>query len=99
MSARLQRFYGGDPAGWLMRVPYGIVRAYLRMMKRLLAEESQRASERVFIGTHRSAEGDDFKEIQRSWQEDAQRAKRDRLSPEMMSGMGIRYTVVELADG
>src|SRR5690606_22209279 len=36
---RLQRFYGGTPRQWLEDTPVALVRAHLRMMRRIEAEE------------------------------------------------------------
>lgn len=50
-AIRCQRFFGGDPAGWLTIVPVRLVRAYLHMLPRLAAEETLDASTAVGLGT------------------------------------------------
>jgi hypothetical protein len=48
--ARLQQFYGGDPAGWL-RLPVALVRSYLANLPKLQAEQLLLATQVTMIGT------------------------------------------------
>lgn len=50
MACRLARFYGGDPWRWLTEVPLGVVKAGMRWMTRLHAEESLRQTSEHFAG-------------------------------------------------
>lgn len=45
----MQRFYGGDPAGWL-DMPMGMLEAYSRMLPRIEAQESLRAIDNTAAG-------------------------------------------------
>lgn len=48
---RLQRFYGGHPGWWLAEAPIALVRAFIRMLPRLDAEEQIAASSVHALGS------------------------------------------------
>jgi len=60
MIARLQLFYGGSPQDWV-KIPLCLVRAYIKMIPRLRAEQALNNISEVMLGSgtmeHRAAQG------------------------------------------
>jgi hypothetical protein len=96
------RFYpGSDPMMWLTRTPVVVIGSCLAMIPVLMAEESMRTAECVGVGTGSFKRGI-IGDLIRQWQRLAKRATSQRKAatapaPEMLSTLGIGYTLVEKA--
>lgn len=99
MIARLTRFYGGDPWRWLAELPMGIVRACMRMLPRLQAEEAIEAAERVGVGSGAYSEADQ-NAIMSRWRAAQQPAGQPgvaRATPQLLARTGIGFRRVPRA--
>lgn len=92
--ARLQRFYGGEPAAWL-DLPGWLLRAFGELLPVLRAEEALEAVSVLAVGTG-AARRQDAQAAIRRWHREASRAgggEDVRTSPEgarnLMAAMGI----------
>lgn len=100
MSARLSRFFAGThPMQWLTEFPLGIVRACIRMLPRLRAEEAYAG---FAINTGKlSDEG--LKEFTQRWDaalRSAGEQPRPRANPQALAALGIGYRrVTKATDG
>jgi len=91
--ARLQAYYGGDPMTWL-RVPTGILHAYVAMLPRLKNEDRMSDAEVIAVGTG-TMDKNDRKRVLREWSDAAQGDTRETTKPTaeervmMMEAVGI----------
>lgn len=88
---QLTRFYGISPQVWWTEIPIGTIRAYLAMLPRLDAQESQLAVTRAALGTG-SIKPEDARPIMRAWDELAnqgQRQKPVKATLDMLPALGI----------
>lgn len=97
MIARLTRFYGGDPWRWLAELPLGVVRAMVKAIPKLQAEEALSAVQQVACGTGSFANKRDERAVLDTWTRHAgiQRPAPVKASPEMLAAAGIGVTLVE----
>jgi hypothetical protein len=89
--ARLSRFYGGTPDYWRDEARERDVVRYLRMIPVLTAEESLLSASRIALGSGTMKRGD-ARALQRAWERQTGRAKRDRrrvADPSAMGALGI----------
>ncbi len=90
-------FYPGlAPMTWMTDVPRGFVRACLRMIPRLLAEQALQRTSEISVGT--GSAGDSGKAVSDHWIRTAQAGRptpAPRVPMPKMAAMGIGVDLVE----
>lgn len=94
MITSLQATYGGDPGAWL-RMPTGVLRAFITALPARRAEAALLDSQVVAVGTG-SLEKRDRKAVIRGWEQDARGDEVERTKPTreerdmMIAAVGIK---------
>lgn len=94
LLARLTRFYGCTPQGWLMETPMALLRACAQMLPRLQAEESLLGSTVTAVGS--GTAGREARSVTQAWQRTAGSLRRSMRKPSLhdLASLGIAFVPV-----